>query len=215
MISFPYSIDAAGELLADAGTKATVLQAILLAAYGGDAVFGSVGDELQPAREPVDPVLLFNQAEKDFSIIIPPECENKLNAMQMAVATNGFYEDPTTFIAVCNALESGDLGDLVGGFVEEVTVPEMLWAVYEVLICRGQDDVEFSSSVSKVIDDVVRSEVEDGQEEELSYFHRYLLEEREEMIRQLQRLGVSPAAIAHLRTISPSGTLNEVEQAAS
>lgn len=215
MTGFPYSVEAAGELLADAGTKATVLQTILLCAYGGQALFGHPGDELQPRRDPVDPVLLFNQAEQDFSVTIPPECENKINALVLATSSNAFYEDPAAFMAVCNALESGELGDLVSGFVEEVTVPEMLWACYEVLLNRGYSDDPFSPQVSAIIDEVVKTEVEDGQEGELAYYERYLLDEREELIQQLVKLGVSQDAITHLRSISPSGTLNEVAEAAS
>ena len=50
----------------------------------------------------------------------------------------------------------------------------------------------------------------DDKEDPVPYYERHLLQEREELIKQLQLLGLSADAIHHLRTISPSGTLNAV-----
>lgn len=213
-MTFRYDYKAAGQLLSDAGTKATVLLVIAMTVYGSDALFGRAPSESDPGEDAWDPAILFNQLEQDFSVSIPPENENKLQALLMAVATDAFYEDLETFMAVCNSVDSGDLGDLVNGFFEEVTVPEILWACYEVLVNRGSDTVEFSPPVSAFIEEIVSDEAEENEEvgdsveEVTSYFDRFLREEQEELVSQLQTLGLPHDYIEHLRSMSPADSLD-------
>ena len=218
-LQFPYDVKAAGALLSDAGTKASVLLTIALAAYGPEQLFGSQDTDLMPGTEAFEPAILFNQLEEDFSVTIPTENENKLNAIMLGVSTDAFYTDLTSFISICNAMDDGELGDLVAGMMEEVTIPEILWASFELLVTRGNSEADFAPEIEKFIEDTVDSEAEemgqDGDDAEMEdvapYYERFLLEEREMMIKQFQQLGISADAVAHLRTISPSGSLNTLD----
>jgi len=133
--TFPFDKRLAADLLADTETTATVLHMIILAAYG-DEVYGSIEHDIEQA----EPVELWLRLKEDFSVNIPESNENKVNALMLALSTEAFYDDPLAFISICNALYSGDLGDLVNGALEDLTMSEMLWGIYEVELNRGDSE---------------------------------------------------------------------------
>jgi len=181
-MAFPYNFEAARKLLEDTGTSATVLMVIVIAAYGDD-VFGDEDKGL----EPIDPVVLWSAIEEDFSVRLPEEVENKINALRLAVDTDAFYQDLASFSAICGTLTDGDLGDTVDGELEELTMPEILWATFEVQLNRdGQ--TEFSHAISEHIQEVMQSEAAEG--EDSDYWQRFVEESKEDLRVQLQVLGV-------------------------
>lgn len=148
-----------GDLLADPETSATVLHAVLLAFYKEELY----GDE-SSGIPPMDPVELWVRIKEDFHVNAHENNENKINALQMAIATDAFYEDPLAFISICLALYDGDVGDMVTGALEEPTVAEILWGIYEVELNRD-DNQPFSSAVMEIIDNTIASEAEEQNED--------------------------------------------------
>ena len=112
----------------------------------------------------------------------------------LAVSTDAFFQDAEVFRAICTSLYDGDLGDLVSGGIENLTLPEILWAVYEVGILR-EDDPEMSPGVLNVIEQEIRNEAEeiDDEEEVKPYYDRFVESAKADLEQQLVALGVSPA----------------------
>lgn len=191
--TFPFDKRLSADLLGDNETSATVLHMIILAAYG-DEVYGNPETGIEPA----DPVELWLRLKEDFSVTIPESNENKVNALMLALSSEAFYEDPLAFISICNALYSGDLGDLVDGALEDITVPEMLWGIYEVELNRG-DSQAFVLAIDSVIDEVIRNEAEDNEEleqdEVVPHYERFVAEMRDDMLTQMRMLGVAENVI--------------------
>jgi hypothetical protein len=170
---------AAAELLRSESTFGSVILAILLDKYGDEVLEKDVLEIYADVRE-------------DFDAIIPEEGENRLNAILISMTTDGFYRNPDIFRAVCTCLYDGDLGDLVSGAVEDMTIPELLWAVYEVGLLHP-DGMEFSAGVRAVIDREVSQEAgEEGlsEEEVLPYFQRFVEESKRDLAIQLGILGI-------------------------
>lgn len=191
--TFPFDKRLAADFLADTETTATVIHMIILAAYG-DEVYGSLEQNIEPA----DPVELWLRIKEDFSVNVPESNENKVNALMLALSTDAFYEDPLAFISIGNALYSGDLGDLVNGALEDLTMPEMLWSIYEVELNRG-DSEGFSISIDRLIDEIIRNEAEDNEEleeaEVVPYYEKFVSEMRDDMLIQMRMLGVDESVI--------------------
>jgi hypothetical protein len=191
--TFPFDKRLAADLLADTETTATVLHMIILAAYG-DEVYGSLEQNIEPA----DPVELWLRIKEDFSVNIPESNENKVNALMLALSTEAFYDDPLAFISISNALYSGDLGDLVNGALEDLTMPEMLWGIYEVELNRG-DSEGFSISIDRLIDEIINNEAEDNEEleetEVVPYYEKFVAAMRDDMLVQMRMLGVDEMVI--------------------
>lgn len=194
--TFPFDKRKAADFLADTETTATVLHMIILAAYG-DEVYGSVENGVEQA----DPVELWLRIKEDFSVTVPESNENKVNALMLALSTDAFYEDPLAFISICNALYSGDLGDLVDGMLEDLTIPEMLWGIYEVELNRGESR-GFILQIDKLMDEIIQNEAEDNEELEeeqvVPYYERFVQEMRDDMLIQMRILGVDETAIAKI-----------------
>jgi hypothetical protein len=191
--TFPFDKRLAADLLADTETTATVLHMIILAAYG-DEVYGS----LEYGIEPADPVELWLRIKEDFSVNVPESNENKVNALMLALSTEAFYDDPLAFISISNALYSGDLGDLVNGALEDLTMPEMLWGIYEVELNRG-DSEGFAIPIDRLIDEIIKNEAEDNEEleetEVVPYYEKFVAEMRDDMLVQMRMLGVDEMVI--------------------
>ena len=191
--TFPFDKRLAADFLADTETTATVLHMIILAAYG-DEVYGSLDNDIEAA----EPVELWLRLKEDFSVNIPESNENKVNALMLALSTEAFYDDPLAFISICNALYSGDLGDLVNGALEDLTMPEMLWGIYEVELNRG-DSEGFAIPIDRLIDEIIRNEAEDNEEleapEVVPYYERFVAEMRDDMLVQMRMLGVDESVI--------------------
>ena len=136
--------------------------------------------------------------KEDFSVNIPESNENKVNALMLALSTEAFYDDPLAFISICNALYSGDLGDLVDGALEDLTMPEMLWGIYEVELNRG-DSEGFALPIDRLIDEIIRNEAEDNEEleeaEVVPYYEKFVAEMRDDMLVQMRMLGVDESVI--------------------
>jgi hypothetical protein len=191
--TFPFDKRLAADLLADTETTATVLHMIILAAYG-DEVYGSLENGIEPA----DPVELWLRIKEDFSVNVPESNENKVNALMLALSTEAFYDDPLAFISISNALYSGDLGDLVNGALEDLTMPEMLWGIYEVELNRG-DSEGFAIPIDRLIDEIIKNEAEDNEEleetEVVPYYEKFVAEMRDDMLVQMRMLGVDEMVI--------------------
>lgn len=191
--TFPFDKRLAADLLADTETTATVLHMIILAAYG-DEVYGSIEHGIEQA----EPVELWMRIKEDFSVNIPESNENKVNALMLALSTEAFYDDPLAFISICNALYSGDLGDLVDGALEDLTMPEMLWGIYEVELNRGESE-GFALPIDRLIDEIIRNEAEDNEDlekaEVVPYYEKFVAEMRDDMLVQMRMLGVDESVI--------------------
>lgn len=191
--TFPFDKRLAADFLADTETTATVLHMIILAAYG-DEVYGSMEHGIEQA----DPVELWLRIKEDFSVNVPESNENKVNALMLALSTDAFYEDPLAFISIGNALYSGDLGDLVDGALEDLTVSEMLWGIYEVELNRG-DSQGFSMPIDRLINEIIENEAEDNEEleeaEVVPYYEKFVAEMRDDMLIQMRTLGVADNVI--------------------
>lgn len=175
-----------GDLLADPESSATVLHAMLLAFYK-DELYGN--DEAGiPAMDPVE---LWIRVREDFRVSVHENNENKINAIMLAMSTDLFYDDPEVFVAICLALFDGDIGDMVSGVMEDITVPEMLWGIYEVELNR--DDYQaFAPSIVRIIDEAISQEAEDRDTDEadvLPYFERIINEKRQQMLGEMRLLG--------------------------
>jgi len=181
------------ELLESPDTHGSVVLSILLAAYNEDmmALLSEYGGA--PDQE-IDVVDIYLNIKEDFRVVMPEELENKLNAIMTALASDLFYDDEVVFRSVCLALYDGDVGDMVNSILEDITVPEILWATYEVGLVRD-DESEFSTKVQAVIDDIINEEAEsnDGLEsaEVIPYYVRFLEEMKQSMVDQFRKLGVS------------------------
>lgn len=186
---YPFDIKVSGDLFSDPETTATVLHMMVLAAYG-EAIYA--GDEYMDG--PIDPVDLWLSIKEDFRAVVPEENENKLNAIMFAVSTDAFYEDPLAFYSICQSLYTGDLGDLVDGQMDDLTIPELLWGIYEVELNRD-DKVEFAPGIERLIDEVISEEAEDLSEMQESriipYYEQFVAEMRNDMFDQMRKLGVS------------------------
>ena len=191
MLPLPFKKDRAAELLRDSSTLATVIHLIVLSAYG-EELYGD------PERgiEPMDPIELYARIQEDFSAQLTEEGENRLNGLMMAVSTDGFYEDPLVFTSVAHALFSGDLGDLVDGAIEDLDVPNMLWAIYEVAANRD-DDNEFSPPVAKLQEEVINSDIEgsDDPEGEPPQYEVEVTKMHTRLLEQLHSLGVDSSKL--------------------
>lgn len=206
----------AGDLLADPETPATVLHAIALAAYK-DELYG----DADKGVEQMDPVELWVRLEEDFRTTIPEENENKLNALMFAISTDAFYEDPTVFTAVCMALYEGDLGDMVEGTLEDLTVPEMLWGIYEVELNRD-DQPDFMPGVRAVMDSTIAEEAEENEQleevEVVPYYERFVDDMRLDLLEGLRKLGVPEQVLRRLSmqdltpTFDDEGKYDEAER---
>lgn len=164
---------AAADLIRDPETLGTTLLVILLSEYR-EQIF-----EMEPLE-------IWAAVQDDFRATVSEEGENRVNALLTALSTDAFYEDPEVFRAVCTCLYDGDLGDLVAGGLEDLTVCEMLWAMKEVGSLRD-DEPEFSKPVAAVIEDLISQEVDEGDADNYAVF---LDEVQRDLIGQLLKLGL-------------------------
>ena len=152
---------------------------------------------------------LFMNLEDDFGAKPCEEAENRINAILMATSTELFYEDPHAFTAICETLTSGDPGIDV---LESLTLPEILWTVFELELNRGPSD--FSKSVMEVINNAVKTESQDTEEagmveDKYDYVTRYLADQRDLLIGQLKSIGLVNFQVPEIKSeASPDRSLN-------
>jgi hypothetical protein len=197
---FPLDREMCGRLLAEPDTSSTALHLILLTEFGDDLY----GDEDSPA---MDPVLIWRLVRERFSVTVPEENENKINAMMLGVSTDVFYEDPQAFIAISMALYSGDLGDIVSGIMEDPTLNELLWGIFEVALNRD-DDMEFSESIHRVIQAETEAAVEEDMAE-FAYFERNLIAGKTKILDELAMMGAPAEVVAQVRNFDATPIHNE------
>lgn len=197
-MKFPYNREAAARLLSNEETFGFVLVAIILSAYGTEAL------------EEEDLTCLFTDLEGDFDCKLCEENENKINAAITAMTTDLFYTNPNVFDAVTLALNEGDIGDIVSGIMEEVNAPQALWALYEVALLNADSMEESrnlcSQSVINHVNEIITGEAADLDEvddetdtlEEAiqePYYQQYVNAKIRELARQLLFLGCDPSSV--------------------
>ena len=167
--------------LADPETMATTLHVILLSSYG---------EEIYET----DPVDLYLRLEEDFGVRPTEEVESRINAILMATSTDLFYQDPHAFMAICETLTNGDPGIDI---MEPLTLPEIMWADWEVELNRPPGHM--SKAVERLIHKAMETEAGDHDTEDLfdsdnyGYLMLYLEARREELKNQLEKLGATTA----------------------
>lgn len=174
-----FSLDrrACGDVLGDDAAPATAHHAVIAAAYGLGVVYG---------EQALDPALLYAILERDFSVNIPVETENRIRALMHGVESEDFYEDPLVFAAVVDGLNHGDIADVMTGAFSDATAAEMLWAIYEVWVNRDQDDRQpFAADVREIIVAAIREDYENGPLEALGYVMR----EHAALVEHMLKLG--------------------------
>ena len=130
----------AGDLLSDDATFGTVAHIIAFLAFG---------EEIYA----MDTLELFANLEDEFSIEMSDDVRQKLQAIMLAVSTDAFFHDPEAFRAVTNTLVEGDPGFAA---FDDLTIPEILWANYEVSL--NHPGADFSPQVEKLIDRELKEE---------------------------------------------------------
>jgi ribosome recycling factor len=162
--------------LSDDATYATTAHVIAL---------GTFGDDIYD----MDPLELFSALEDEYKSELSEEVAEKMQAILLATVTDAFYEDPMAFRAIANTLLEGDPG--FDGF-DNVTVPEILWAIYEVEL--NHESRNFSPKVANMIEHELENEGEDidtlDEAMNSTYHQRSVREFRRELEEQLAAVGV-------------------------
>jgi hypothetical protein len=171
--TFHFKKEIARKLLEGEDTFATVLHVILLAAYGPDLY-------------EADPLEIYARVKEDFGAVIPEEGENRLNALLMALQTDAFYQSAQAFESISSALHSGDIGDEAEGVFDGITLPEVLWGLYEVKLNREDED-PLSPEVEALI---ARTIADECSEQGLEYVEQHLEAMKVDLHTQLAELGV-------------------------
>lgn len=208
-MAYAFNTKKAAALLRSADTFSFVLLAIVLDRYTDDN--GDFPDDL------VDyPELLFKNIEEDFSIRLPQENEDKLNAALTVMTTDLFYTNWNVFNHVAQTFCSGDPGDLDDD--NEMDACKCMWSIVEAGLItdtpleRAGD--RFAKDVIDKINDVVDNEAEDKEEqyedidaEEMdtmeealaeNYYQRYLTCNMLELGKQLLRLGARTSDVSEM-----------------
>ncbi len=164
-------------MLGDDGTLATPIQIIALAAYGADIY-------------EVDPMEVVLRLEEDFHVKLTEDIENRLKAILLVTSTDIFFEDGHAFTSVCNTLINGDPG--LDNF-DPLTIPEILWGVYEVELNHGP--MTFHPGVQNVMDSILGGEMTDSEGapvdvDPFQYAWDFMNEMHTRLKHQLSELGV-------------------------
>ena len=174
--NIPLDPKAVHRALSDDATFATVLHAVALISYG-------------PEIYEWEPLALYLELEKDYGVTLTEDNESKLQAIMLATQTDLFYEDPEGFRGICNTLASGDPG-LDG--LDELTLAEALWGMYEVELQR--DPAPMQPGVEKMLQSTILAEAKDLEtdplEDPAGYLIDYVEERRQQLQKQLTELGI-------------------------
>jgi hypothetical protein len=175
-----YALDkeATKELLESEEVYATTVRAILNAAYG-EQIYD------------VDVIEIYMDLESDFDIKLDVETENKINALLFAVTfPSEFFTEEEAFVGVGNSLLGGDVGDEISVMLDDLTVAEMLWALYEVEINLPDGmSIEYSPEVDSVINSVLDSESMESEQEAKIEYQNFLEDHKTRLTVQLTKLG--------------------------
>jgi hypothetical protein len=178
---YPFDRTATARLLQDDGTFATVLHIICLTQYG-------------PEIYQMEPLDLYLCLEEDFGAAPSEDNENKIQAILLGTSTDAFYQDPEACRSIGNTLAEGDPGlDLF----DDLTLPELLWALYELQLNREASPM--TPAVEALVRSVVAQEASTDAGDDLTpYYQHYLAERQAALQDQLQALGVSEAQLPAL-----------------
>jgi hypothetical protein len=167
--------------LSDDATFATTAHVIALGTFGDD-LYG------------MDPLEIIIALEDEYKAELSEEVAEKLQAILLATITDAFFEDPVAFRAIGNTLLEGDPG--FQGF-DNLTVPEILWAIYEVEL--NHETMDFSPQVEKLIEYELENEKEDidslDEAMNSTYHQRAVREFRGDLQEQLAAIGVDDYAL--------------------
>ena len=167
----------AADLLRSDTTYGIVILAILLAEYGYDILT-------------YDVLEIYQKIKEDFDAIVAEEGENRLNAILLTTVTDGFYTNPDIFNAVCTSLYDGDLGDLVDGIMEPVTVPELLWSYYEVGLLYDTPQL-LSMGVANNTKKILRQDGLSSLAEAKTKYTEFLKECKDDLKYQIHSIGMN------------------------
>lgn len=165
--------------LTDAGTFGTVLHAVCLHSFGE-----TIYDD--------DPLELYMKLQDRYGAQLCEAGENKLQAMITSVTTDAFYDDAEAFRSIVSALSQGDPG--VGG-LDDITVAEIFWAIYEVELNREAGlEEEFTPAIQRLITEEINEEAEDEgpadvRELRPNYVLREIAEQKQLLYSQLRKVG--------------------------
>jgi hypothetical protein len=191
MVEWTLNKEAARKVLEDPESYGTTLHAIVLKAYGYEAIYGTEEDP----EDRMDPIELFVALEDDFHVSLPVEVENKINAIIFATESTAFFENPVIFSSICMALGTGDLGDLINGVMEEPTIPEMVVGILEVQL-NHDEGTEFLPAVQNFIESILDDEgIESLGDPELDNLEEAV---RKELFNELKFIGVPEEFFAGL-----------------
>lgn len=202
---YPYNMEETKKLLSSPDTYAFTLMSILITKYDTDFL------------EEEDSSALFADIEEDFNIHLPEEVENRINAAIEVLTSDLPLIAFPVFKSVALSFAEGQIGDEDDREDEELNTCELLWALYEISLLKGESVEEIENQLSEPVVDglnkIIDSEAEDIEEDEESkeegiedinevardpYYRRYVRASMEELVKQLQSLGVSTEVCAEI-----------------
>lgn len=195
------SRDVANELIAAPGTTATTLLILISKALESQCPEGLDPFHLilgSPERdiEPMDTLEIWQDLEEFYGGRICEANENRVNALILALSSDAFEQDAEAFMAVCNALADGDLGDMLDGVFELPQIDEMWWALREVSLVRGTL-FEFSEQVLDLMEKI--SEAEDHGADRTEIDDNLVEARFARMVDELTALGAPPPLVESIR----------------
>ena len=143
--------------------------------------------------EPMDPSEIWAELHEVYDAWITEDGENRLNALLMALQGGDmFYKDTEIFHAVCAALWSGDIGDLISGQLTALTPLEIMWATMCVELAREDEEgpPAFGYAVRDYMKKIFADEPDDQEQS-----NALLQEEFRYMLDQLRMIGVPAGAL--------------------
>lgn len=188
--------------LADDATLATVLHVIALQL---------LGEEIYT----LDPIELYLRLEESTGARVTDDNESKLQAILTATSTDLFFENPEAFRGIVNTLSEGDPGFM---FLEQPTLAEVLWAIYEVELNHegGKLKQPVQSYVIEALGSEVNEQSVDGSTSAYEHAFSFVEENRERMIEQMEAIGLTDFELPPVRpkqiAESVSGPLESAAQ---
>ena len=180
---FPYKRDACASALSDAEAPAIVLFAIVMAAYGREMY------SEDPSEAPWDPVTLWHHLREDFDTEVAVEAENKINAMRTAIETDLFYLDVQALEAITMGIVHGSIDDAILGESADISTVEIMAAIFEIELVRGDSHPVYSRGVASFIAGVMESDV-DEDESGHDTADSFLILHKHEVLEWFQKIGV-------------------------
>ena len=194
---YPFSRQGTQELLKSEDTFAFVLMTILLAKY--DTEFFDWETEVLAAN-----------VKDDFGVWMSEEAEDRVNAAITVLTTDLPLTRFDVFKATALAFAEGNIGTEENREDEELNVCELIWALYEIALLKGQKVSEvkqdLADRVVNKLNDIIDDEAEEIDEVDISaedgvqaiteatqdpYYNRYVQQSLIALIAQLRKLHVS------------------------